>query len=227
MDPETTGQRIARARRRRGLSQAVLAGLVGRSESWLSQVERGKRSIDSHAVLTRLAGVLRIEVEEITGPPGNSKGDSRTYEPAKPIEQAMMRYDMAGVGADADAEHLEAMARTAYRDYQATRYDSATRLLPGLIRSAEASGATIPDAWKLRALVYDVAAALLNRVGEPFLAWMAADRAMSAAQQTGEAVLAAAAARGSSGSSRKRGKPSPEAAASLLPDYRAGRLAAS
>jgi transcriptional regulator with XRE-family HTH domain len=47
-----TGQRIARARRRRGLPQAVLAGLVGRSESWLSQVERGKRGIDSHAVLT-------------------------------------------------------------------------------------------------------------------------------------------------------------------------------
>jgi transcriptional regulator with XRE-family HTH domain len=63
---ETPGQRIARARRRRGLSQAVLAGLVGRSESWLSQVERGKRGIDSHAVLTRLAEVLRINIEQIT-----------------------------------------------------------------------------------------------------------------------------------------------------------------
>ena len=42
-DREATGQRIARARQRRGLSQAVLAGLVGRSESWLSQVERGVR----------------------------------------------------------------------------------------------------------------------------------------------------------------------------------------
>jgi len=37
------------------LSQAVLAGLVGRSESWLSQVERGRRGIDSHAGLMRLA----------------------------------------------------------------------------------------------------------------------------------------------------------------------------
>ena len=40
-DARENGQRIARARRRRGLSQAALAGLVGRSESWLSQVERG------------------------------------------------------------------------------------------------------------------------------------------------------------------------------------------
>jgi transcriptional regulator with XRE-family HTH domain len=57
-DREATGQRIARARRRQGLSQVVLAGLVGRSESWLSQVERGKRGVDSHSVLVRLAEVL-------------------------------------------------------------------------------------------------------------------------------------------------------------------------
>src|SRR5690349_18603618 len=67
---EVAGQRIARARRRRGLSQSVLAGLVGRSESWLSQVERGKRGVDSYAVLTRMAEVLRVEVEELTGPGG-------------------------------------------------------------------------------------------------------------------------------------------------------------
>ena len=66
-DREAAGQRIARARRRRGLSQAVLAGLVGRSESWLSQVERGKRGIDSHSVLVRLAEVLRVDIEELTG----------------------------------------------------------------------------------------------------------------------------------------------------------------
>ena len=63
MDLETAGQQIARARRRRGLSQAVLAGLVGRSESWPSQVECGRRGVDSHAVLTRLAEVLRIDIE--------------------------------------------------------------------------------------------------------------------------------------------------------------------
>lgn len=90
MDLETAGQRIARARRRRGLSQAVLAGLVGRSESWLSQVERGRRGIDSHAVLMRLAAILRIEIEEIT--PGTGSEDGQHTFPAAPlIEQAMMR----------------------------------------------------------------------------------------------------------------------------------------
>ena len=74
---DAPGERIARARRRRGLSQAVLAGLVGRSESWLSQVERGRRSVDSHAVLTRMAAALRVEVEELTGPDGGGEEGHR------------------------------------------------------------------------------------------------------------------------------------------------------
>jgi transcriptional regulator with XRE-family HTH domain len=65
VDPSARGQRIARARRRRGMSQAVLAGLVGRSESWLSQVERGLRQVDGHSVLMSLAEVLRVDVAEL------------------------------------------------------------------------------------------------------------------------------------------------------------------
>lgn len=40
-DPLTIGERIAFYRRRRGLSQATLAGLVGNGEDWLSKVEQG------------------------------------------------------------------------------------------------------------------------------------------------------------------------------------------
>ena len=57
----TIEERIAAYRRRRGLSQAVLAGLVGRSESWLSQVERGVRSVDSLSVILDLAQALKVE----------------------------------------------------------------------------------------------------------------------------------------------------------------------
>jgi ribosome-binding protein aMBF1 (putative translation factor) len=70
VDREAAGQRVAQARRRRGLSQAVLAGLVGRSESWLSQLERGKRGVDSHSVLVHLSEVLRVDIEEFTRCPG-------------------------------------------------------------------------------------------------------------------------------------------------------------
>jgi transcriptional regulator with XRE-family HTH domain len=65
-DPSGRGQRIACARRR-GLAQAALAGLAGRPESWLSQVERGLREVDSQTVLNALAEILRIDVAELTG----------------------------------------------------------------------------------------------------------------------------------------------------------------
>ena len=93
---EAAGQRIARARRRRGLSQAVLAGLVGRSESWLSQVELGKRGVDSHSVLVRLAEVLRVDIEELTGSADRGETGRRSYPAGSLIEQAMMSYGAPG-----------------------------------------------------------------------------------------------------------------------------------
>src|SRR3954470_12712679 len=68
-DGDGIGRRIATYRRRRGLSQAVLAGLIGRSESWLSQVERGVRSVDRMSVLLDLARVLHVNVEALIGRP--------------------------------------------------------------------------------------------------------------------------------------------------------------
>lgn len=63
------GERIAVYRRRRGLSQAALAGLIGRSESWLSQVERGIRSVDRLSVLLDIARILHVDVESLIGRP--------------------------------------------------------------------------------------------------------------------------------------------------------------
>ena len=98
------------------------------------------------------------------------------YEPAAQIEQAMMGYDAVGAsiggpgpGSAGNIGHLRAMARSAYQGYQATRYDDTGRLLPALIREAEAAsraaGLDDPEVCAVRALVYDTAAALLNRVG--------------------------------------------------------------
>jgi transcriptional regulator with XRE-family HTH domain len=134
---EAAGQRIAQARRRRGLPQAVLAGLVGRSESWLSQVERGKRGVDSHSVLVRLAEVLRVDIEELTGPADRDESDQGAHPAASLIEQAVMGY---GTPAPLDGGNepervvslgfLRAQARSAYQAYQATRYDAVGRTLP-------------------------------------------------------------------------------------------------
>jgi transcriptional regulator with XRE-family HTH domain len=155
----------------------VLAGLVGRSESWLSQVERGKRGVDSHSVLVRLAEVLRVRLEELTGSADRDE-TGRPAHPAAPlIERAMMGYGAPGPvdggeepGREVSLDFLRAQARSAYQAYQATRYDAAGRILPGLIDGVETAARTVgsasPDVCAVRARVYDTTAALLSRVGE-------------------------------------------------------------
>ncbi len=82
------GRKIAFNRKRRGLSQKEFAGLLGRSEAWVSQVERGVRRIDRMTVLEKVADVLELPVAELAAeapivasvaegePPGRAGCDS-------------------------------------------------------------------------------------------------------------------------------------------------------
>lgn len=88
IDPETARQRIAPDQEAPSLSQAVLAGLADRSEFWLSRVERGRRGIDSHAVLTRPAEVLKIDIEEVIST-GSSDQDGQHAYPAAPTSRGL------------------------------------------------------------------------------------------------------------------------------------------
>ncbi|WP_248958728.1 helix-turn-helix domain-containing protein [Sphaerisporangium perillae] len=199
------GQRIARARKRRGLSQRVLAELIGRSESWLSQVERGQRGVDSHAVLGNLASILGVPVANLTASEaGNTMAE---YSAAAKIRQAMMGYD--GLASLIDPRHIEAThesltwlsdeLRTVNRLYQATRYDEAGNRLPGLIITTEIASRNAPVSQRracntLRALTYHSTATTLSRVGEAELAWTAGDRSLWAAEDAEKPVLAAVSA---------------------------------
>lgn len=142
-----------------------------------------------------------MEIEELTEIRRDDAAH-RTYTSAKQIEQAMMSYpaleDSISRTASAsrwDPRNLQGRIRLAHNRYQETRYEEAGQLLPGLISDAEAaSRATGPDHpgfCTVRAQVYDTTAALLSRVGEHSLAWTAADRAMWAAEQSGQPLTAA------------------------------------
>ncbi|GAA5043581.1 transcriptional regulator with XRE-family HTH domain [Thermocatellispora tengchongensis] len=199
------GQRIARARKRRGLSQSVLAGLVGRSESWLSQVERGQRGVDSHSVINALANILGMRVEDLTTCEAGEL--MARYEAAAKIRQAMMGYEGLSVMIDprkgeATPENMAWLRQellSVNQLYQATRYDEAGRRLPGLIMATELAGRAAPARERrayqgLRALTYHATATVLSRVGEPELAWTAGDRSLSAAEDAEEPLLAAVSA---------------------------------
>ena len=57
----TQGQRIARARHRKGWDQATLAEKIGRSVSWLSEGgERGRMPLDRMSVVGQPAAMLGV-----------------------------------------------------------------------------------------------------------------------------------------------------------------------
>src|SRR5690348_8740036 len=63
------GERVAWYRRRRGLSQEVLAGLVGRTADWLSKIENGRAPLDRLSVISEVANALDLNVTDLLGGP--------------------------------------------------------------------------------------------------------------------------------------------------------------
>lgn len=63
------GRRARRIRRRRGLSQAVVAGLAGFTDGYLSMLEAGRRGFNRLGLVEDLARALGCSVTDLTGEP--------------------------------------------------------------------------------------------------------------------------------------------------------------
>ena len=144
-DATPLGERIAYYRRRRGLSQVKLAGLLGRSESWLSQVERGVRSIDRISVLTQVAAALNVPVTELSPDPlvqehGGEHPTVRAVRLALSDQGALALLFGDPEGGEApDLVDLRAKAARAWELTHASRYEELGELLPALIHDCEAA----------------------------------------------------------------------------------------
>jgi transcriptional regulator with XRE-family HTH domain len=204
------GERIAIYRRRRGLTQLVLAGLIGRSESWLSQVERGIRPVDRLSVLIDIAHVLKVNVTDLTGQPFSlAPNGSLENEAVRTIGQALTRYDAIPAildpirGTDAALPNLANLRRDLRRAWQlrqAARYSELGAVLPRLMADTEVAtrefeGTDRLAAFAVLAEAYHVAAMALKKFGENELAWIAADRGVLAAERAEAPLLMAVSAR--------------------------------
>ncbi|MGA4563103.1 helix-turn-helix domain-containing protein [Uniformispora flossi] len=198
----TIGERVAWYRRRRGLSQSVLAGLVGRTTDWLSKAENNRIELDRLSVITSLADALDVSLGDLLAEPAlvewSADGGNCTV-PA--LREALMNYKQLTplLGATPDDEPpalqpLRAHVGDVLDAYQASRYGFATGRLPRVLADALAASRTYSgheqaEAFALLALAYHGAAMVLGKIGEPELAWIAADRGLAAAQHSGDSAV--------------------------------------
>jgi transcriptional regulator with XRE-family HTH domain len=96
-DAQLTGERIAYHRKRLGLSQVEFAGLIGRSDSWVSQVERGVRAVDRLSVLQKVADVLSVPVDELRGAEPDDAESADRPEAFEALRLALTGYPAIGV----------------------------------------------------------------------------------------------------------------------------------
>jgi len=193
----TIGERIAAYRRRRGLSQAVLAGLVGRSESWLSQVERGVRSVDSLSVILDMAAALKVEPAQLTGRPWRLAPNGQpTTDGLEEVRGFFTRHDdlLGEPREPIDMVDLRTRIARTHRDYQAARYEAVVRDVAPMLAGVDSAyragvGAERDEELALGYVsAYVVAAKLLTKLGAADLAMLASDRAANKALETDSAV---------------------------------------
>ena len=200
---QVLGRKIAAERRRRGLSQPELARMIDRSVAWVSQVERGVRRIDRMSVLETLASALDVPLAELAAEAPvvaavteelPAAGDLRLVLSGVHSLRAMLNgHHSPGL------ESLRVRAGKAWELAHAGRYADLTDLLRGLIPDLETAARALPEAerpevFELMAAAYQACSAALDKLGEPEAAWIAADRAMSAAERAGNPLLVAAGA---------------------------------
>ncbi|MFF0175012.1 helix-turn-helix domain-containing protein [Micromonospora profundi] len=176
------GRRVASWRVRRQMTQQMLADRLRRSKSWVDKIERGARTLDRYSVIQELARVLRVDPEVLLGQPQGTPAS--TPDGVDDIRAALARYDTPQ--APPQTDELRRQVGHAWLTYQHAHYGQLVRVLPGLLDAAQGGGSA-----ELLVQAYRITSSLLVKLGEADLAWLAADRAMSAA---GDGPLLAATA---------------------------------
>jgi transcriptional regulator with XRE-family HTH domain len=194
------GRRVAYWRGHRRMSQQVFADRLGKSKSWVDKVERGVRRLDKFSVVQDIAQVLRIDermlLDREPERPGWSGGRAEVAE----IRAALERYDELGAFFHApprppDLTEVRKAVRHAWLTYQHARGAALARCLPHLLRQAQAADAAhrgdrhATQSAHLLGQVYQITSSALRNLGEYELARLAADRAVTVAQRTGDELL--------------------------------------
>jgi transcriptional regulator with XRE-family HTH domain len=197
----TPGQRVAWHRVRHGISQEVLAGLVGRTEDWLSKVENDRAPLDRLSVIRSLAKALGVTIYELIGEPVPAT-DRREPPGLAEVRTALMDYrQLSPLMSLIEKEGIPPRLDDLRRDlnevmsaYQESQYRHMLRRIPELLAQAqlaarERSGDSRRAAERLLALASQSAAMILTKLGQGDLAWLASQRGLAAAERSEDPAI--------------------------------------
>jgi tetratricopeptide (TPR) repeat protein len=177
--------------------------MIDRSVAWVSQVERGVRKVDRMSVLETVATALDIPLAELAAEAPVVAAVTEEAPGASGLRLVLsgahaLQAMLDGPRAPA-VSTLRPRTRKAWELTHAGRYAELTELLGNLVPDLETAARTVPDdqragAFELLATTYQACSAALAKIGETDAAWIAADRAMAAAERADNAMLVAAGA---------------------------------
>lgn len=193
--PVAFGTRLQIHREKRGMSRPVLAGLMGKSASWLKQVEKGQIQMPKLPAVLRLAEILRIrDLSDLTG--DQSPHVDLFIGPGHPrlgaVKAAVDAFTLTGGRQAPPVAHLHArLARAWAARHQAPNHREVVgELLPGLIRDAQLAVRQADTAADRRAAqailseVYSLSQFFVAYQPDSALLWRVAERSMVAAQES-------------------------------------------
>ncbi len=196
------GERLRFYRQGRRKTQAVVAGLAGVTEDYLSQIERGLKT-PTIALLHRFSKILGVRVSELLG-----ESAAEHSEAAIPAGQAVQRSLMAYQGEQGsfdpgDLPDLRGRVETAWAIWQGRprRFSEESEVLPALITDVQAAQHALAsgseqdrrEGQRIAADLYFLLRTFAKRIGRTDLSLLAADRGVLAAQEADDPVRIAAA----------------------------------
>lgn len=203
-DARRIGATIAAKRDELRLSQREFGKRIGKSVSWVSQVERGVRSITLMPVAKTVADALGISIHEVL--PG-AFAEAATPEKPQAVSDLALALTTSSAlrsvlgrplqpGHGVSTAELLAGVNRAWELVHGASYDELGEklldLLPQLEMAARAtSGGEQVALFAALAKAYHAAAAVLAKLGETAAAWVAVDRAIGRAEHTGDPLLMA------------------------------------
>ncbi|WP_406331491.1 helix-turn-helix domain-containing protein [Streptomyces sp. NBC_00203] len=194
-DPLVFGQRLQILRTRKGMTRDQLAGLIGKSGSWVKGVETGRLRTPKLEVILRIAEVLRVrDLSDLTG--SQSMHVDLFTGPGHPrlaaVKAAVDVYPLTTQREASPAAHLQARLFRAWkaRHSAPNHREVLGALLPELIQDAQLAvrqSDTVLDrraAQAILAEVYSLTQFFVAYQPDAPLLWRVAERGLIAAQES-------------------------------------------